>query len=263
MNLFENMTRKFDTFYQLFRLTGLWGIITYKPIFKALFKNKYLKLHVKDYENPIWFRYGSSDSTVFCHIFLQHEYSCLNDLKEPRLIIDCGANVGYSSIYFLNKYAHAHVIAIAPDDENFRVCQKNLAPYANRVSLIHSGVWSHKTGLIITEDEHGNGQEWAIQVKECLEGQDPDLYSTDIATVLGDSGFSSIDLLKIDIEGSEIAVFSGNYENWLNKVENIAIELHGEECERKFFNALSDYDYQLSKFSELTLCKRIACKTLK
>lgn len=178
-----NFACKFNTFYQMFRLTGFWGVMTYKPVFKPFFsiaskigvnlKNRCLKLNLKDYRNPVWFRYGSSNSTVFCRIFLQHEYSCVDDLEEPKLIIDCGANIGYSSIYFLNKYTNAHVIAVEPDSENFKVCEKNLFPYRGRVSLIRSAIWSHRTGLSVCREE-GDGHEWGVQVKECRSGQ-PDI----------------------------------------------------------------------------------------
>jgi hypothetical protein len=40
---------------------------------------------------------GSSDLHVFRQIFVEREYGCLDDLADVRLIIDCGANAGYSS----------------------------------------------------------------------------------------------------------------------------------------------------------------------
>ena len=69
-----------------------------------------------------------------------------------------------------------------------------------------------------------------------------------------------VDILKIDIEGSELDLFSKNYESWLGKVKNIAIEIHDKESEKAFFNALSDFDYQLEFSGELTVCKQISRK---
>jgi FkbM family methyltransferase len=277
MNFFAKLNRlqylplTLKNLYKMLRITGFWGVITKKPLLKPLFfvleklglklNKKHVKLHIKGYINPVFFRYGSSDPDVFTQIFLFEEYSCIKDLKEPKVIIDCGANVGYSSIYFLNKYPNASVIAIEPDPENFKVCEKNLSYYDERVSLINSAIWSQKTGLIISKAENwGNAYEWAMQVKECKEGQEPDIYAISIDDLLEDYGLSSIDLLKVDIEGSEAEIFAKNYENWLNKVKNIVIELHSEECEKEFFKALSMYDYELSRFGELTICKKISLK---
>jgi FkbM family methyltransferase len=251
----------------MLRLTGIRGVLTLRPLPKFLLfilskiniilNKEYVKLKLKGYHFPLFYRYNTSDQGIFYQIFLLEEYSCLNDLPEPKLIIDAGANVGFSSIYFLNKYPNAHVIAVEPDDENFKLCEKNLSFYSERVSLIKSGIWSHQTGLIVFNDKNN---ESAIQVKECQSGEEADIYAIDIDNLLNNSAFTSIDLLKMDIEGSEAVVFSEKDAKWLTKVRNIVIELHGKECEQQFFEALSTYDYDLSKYGELTVCKRLSPK---
>lgn len=272
MNLLRKLLSQFITIYQLFQKAGIWGVITYKAVPKPLsfvlqrlgfeMKNRYLNLPIKGYKNSVFFRYGSSDSPVLYQSLVRQEYSCIEALDEPKLIIDCGANVGYSSIYFLNRYPQAHVIAVEPDDENFKVCTKNLLPYSERVTLLRSAVWSHKAGLTISKGENRESLEWAAQVHEGREGEEPDIYAIDIYTLLEESGFESIDILKMDVERAELAIFSRNYETWLDKVKNIVIELHDEECEKVFFKALSNYQYSLSRAGELTVCKNIVPKNM-
>lgn len=267
MNRLKSFIHKFNTFYKMFHLTGIKGILTFKSLPNALLSilsninillnKQYIKLKIKGYKYPIFYRYNTSDQGIFYQIFLLEEYSCLNDLPEPKLIVDAGANVGFSSIYFLNKYPNARIIAVEPDDDNFKLCQKNLSFYSERVKLIKSGIWSHQTGLIVCND---NNNESAIQVKECKSGEKADINAIDIDNLLKNSGFTSIDLLKMDIEGSEAVVFSHKDAQWLTKVKNVAIELHGKECERQFFKALSTYNYDLSEYGELTICKRLSPK---
>ena len=60
----------------------------------------------------------------------------------------------------------------------------------------------------------------------------------------------SIDLLKIDIEGSENGLFSLGTERWLDRVRNLCIELHGEECERAFRSAMQGYRYEQARSGE-------------
>lgn len=254
----------------LFR-AGLWEIILYKR-YQRLPKKidlilsklglslnpKYISLKIKGYKYPMWARYKSSDIDVLYQIFGEKEYSTLDSLEDCKLIIDCGANVGYSSIYLLNKYPDAHIIAVEPDQENFQVCQKNLEPYSDRVTLVNAAIWSHETGLVISK--YGEGREWSTQVKECQINQQPDILATDIQSLLQKHGSTSIDLLKIDVEGAESVIFSQNYETWLDQVKNIVIELHGKECENIFFQALSAHKYDFSKFGELTICQRILPK---
>ncbi|GAB1542687.1 hypothetical protein NUACC21_53610 [Scytonema sp. NUACC21] len=223
-------------------------------------KNKYVTLQIPGYKHPIFVRYQSSDVDVLYQIFGEEEYSVLNAENDYKVILDCGANVGYSSIYLLNKFPNAHVIAVEPDKDNFQVCQKNLLPYSDRVTLIRAGVWSHEVGLVLRH--YGNGNEWGTQVEECQDKQQPDLLAKDIPTLLEESGHKSVDLLKMDVEGAETVIFSQNYQSWLSKVKNIVIELHGKECEEAFFNALSYYEYKLSRSGELTVCQSIKAKAV-
>ena len=91
-----------------------------------------LYLKVKGVDHPLRMRTGkSSDRGVLRQIFTNREYESVQ-LTNPLTIIDLGANVGYSSAYFLSRYAEAKVISIEPDPSNFRLLQQNLAPYATR-----------------------------------------------------------------------------------------------------------------------------------
>ena len=70
--------------------------------------------------NPIYFRTGTSDGEVFNDMLVREEYDCTgDDVLDPRLIVDCGAYAGYSTLFFLERYKRAHVIAIEPDPGNF------------------------------------------------------------------------------------------------------------------------------------------------
>lgn len=45
----------------------------------------------------------------------------------------------------------------------------------------------------------------------------------------------SVDLLKLDVEGSEREIFGSGAGDWLPFVRNIVIELHGPDCSEIFF----------------------------
>jgi FkbM family methyltransferase len=254
----------------LFKKAGLRGVIACKRLPKSVITlldklglslaGKEISLNLEGYKHPIWMRYQSSDPKVLLQIFVEEEYACLKSIENAKLIVDCGANVGYSSFYFLERYPDAHVIAIEPDDDNFRMLEKNLAPYQGRVHLIKAGVWSDKVGLVICRGDYRDGRSWAIQVRESKPGETPDLLAVDLSTVLQESGFSAIDLLKMDIEGAEAVVFSKNHEGWLEKVNNMVIEVHGVECEKILLNAVSRYHYEISSSGELTVFEHIRAK---
>jgi FkbM family methyltransferase len=204
---------------------------------------------------PLWCRPRSSDLFVFEQVFIDLEYSCVDGVVDPKLIIDCGANVGYASAYFLSKFPDARVIAIEPDPDNVKWLRRNLEPYGNRATVLDSAIWSHPVGLIV-EANHGDGLEWARQVRESLPGETPHLIATDLATILDKSGADSISILKMDVEGSESVIFSSHYEGWLDRVENIAIELHGDKCASVFHEAIGDHSFRITRSGELTFCAR-------
>jgi hypothetical protein len=79
----------------------------------------------------------------------------------------------------------------------------------------------------------------------------------DTTTLIELAGGNEVDILKIDIEGSEAEVFRNGSGAWLPKVRNIVIELHGEECAESFFGALRDFDYELEMSAELAFCWNI------
>lgn len=215
------------------------------------------KLGSKALRHSVHFRYKSSDIYVFSQIFVLDEYSEIPDLKNVKLIIDCGANVGYSSAYFLSRFPRAEVIAIEPDKSNYDVLKKNVEPYGKRVSALRSAIWSRSAGLVISEPQFGEAKEWATTVREARPDETPDISSVDIGTLLNESGHESIDILKIDIEGAESEVFRYNYQNWLEKVRVIVIELHGKKCREIFETALSPYKFRFTKSGELTIAEKL------
>jgi len=204
---------------------------------------------------------GSSDLSVFSLIFIQQEYSCLRGLRDVSLILDLGANVGYSSAYFLNCFPNARVLAVEPDERNVEICSLNLKPYGDRALLLHGAVWSECTKLSLSRGTYGDGREWATQVVESSGGREGDLESWDVDTLINMAGGRDVDLLKVDIEGAELAVFGETSEKWLPRVHGICIELHGPECRDMFFKSLEKFDYELQSSGELTICKNIRAKT--
>ncbi len=213
------------------------------------------KLSSRFLAHPVYFREGTSDLYVFRQVLAEREYGCIDDCSGPKLIIDCGANVGYASAYFLSRFPSARVIAIEPDPGNFALLQENMAPYGQRVGMIQAGIWSHRTGLVITADS-GPGQEWGRSVRPAGPGDKPAVQAIDIFSLLQETGQESISILKIDVEGSEAAIFSENFDSWINRVDNLIIELHGPECEKIFVRAIAGIPFAISRTKELTVCKK-------
>jgi len=202
--------------------------------------------------------------SVFHQIFICQEYSCLRELKEPSLVLDLGANVGFSAAYFLSVFPKARIVAVEPDERNLAICKANLSPYGDRVLLLHGAAWSRPATLRLLRGTFFVGREWATQVDESIEeeGTSAGVQAWDVGSLIDMSGVSTVDLLKIDIERAELSVFSDSASSWLHRVRNICIELHGKDCEEAFFAALKDFDYELERFGELTVCRNLRTREM-
>ena len=206
--------------------------------------------------HPVCMRSNTSDSAVFAQIFKQNEYSSIRDIKDVKLIIDCGGYTGLSALWFLNNYPDARVIVIEPDIRNYLILRKNLKFYRDRVLMLNAAVWPYDARLAIAKgDSH-----WATKVKEVGIVDKQEIESVSVGRLVDESGLGRVDILKIDIEGSEEKLFVEDCKKWLQKVRNIAIELHGKICEEAFFSAMSDYRYELSRIGDIVVLKNIIPK---
>ena len=201
-------------------------------------------------DRPMQLRLGTTDLDIYEQVLVKQEYAAFNSLS-PRLIVDCGANVGYSSAYFLSRFPTARVIAVEPFPENAEQCRHNLRSYGDRVEVHQAAVWGADTDLVL--DHVYAGHEWAVKVRPAQSGETPSVQGLSVSSLTMDE----IDILKVDIEGSEIELFGDIAETWLPRVRNIVIELHGRECRDAFFTRMSGYSYDLDEIGELTLCRNI------
>jgi FkbM family methyltransferase len=218
------------------------------------------RIEMLGYCHPLYFRTHTSDEDVIWLIFGIKEYEAIGNEKDVHLILDCGANIGCTSFYFLHRYPKAHVIVVEPDPGNFRMCERNLAPFAERVTLVNSAVWSKRISLRLERGSFKDGREWSFQVRLVREGETGELLAVTIDELLTRSGKTTIDLLKVDIEGSELHLFGEGAQQWLKRTRTLAIELHGPGCERAFEKTMEGFCFRQSHAGELTVCRDIAPK---
>ena len=191
-------------------------------------------------------RKGTTDTGTFRQVFKEDQYRF--DLENISTIIDAGANIGLASIVFGNKFPEAQISAIEPDKGNFELMQQNVTPYGVKTFL--AGVWNKTSNLEVRDHGHG---EWAYSVEEVDQPSENSISAISVNDVMDQSGFDHIDLLKVDIEGSEREVFSEGYESWLPKTKYIIIELHDrmrEGASTSVFKAISQYNFSFQSRRE-------------
>lgn len=216
-------------------------------------------LRVRGLEHKLLCRARTSDRQVFSQVFLHRQYELPARQREIELIVDCGANVGYTSVFFLARYPRAEVLAVEPDAQNFALLLRNVAAYRDRVKAVRSAVWSHPATLAIAEQTRRDGQEWGRQVEES-DRERGELTAITIDELLSQSSHPRISILKIDIEGAEAVVFSEGFDAWLPKVDTLVIELHDDpafpHAAEIFHRAIAGEGFAVAQRGELTVCTR-------
>jgi FkbM family methyltransferase len=182
-------------------------------------------LQVPGYPAGFTIRRNNSDSFVFSSIFLEGELSAYVP-TEPRLIIDGGANVGFSTAYFAQHYPSAAVVAVEPSGENCARIKRHCAGFGN-VTLLEGGLWSQSGLLRIVNPEDAS---WSFRC-EPADGPGEGVFTAfTIGEIIDRSGADRCDLLKLDIEGAEASVFAPGALDWLDRVDAILVEVHGDEA---------------------------------
>jgi FkbM family methyltransferase len=166
------------------------------------------------------------------------------DLNEnPSHIIDAGANIGLTSIYFANRYPAAKIFSLEPEETNFELLKVNTARYENIVP-IKTALWKENTSLaLIPGDDHRGFQTLdqksinAVNIRETV-------TATTVENIMKEYNIENIDLLKINIVGSEKEVFE-DASLWIDCTSAIIIDLNDWlriGCRDNFRNATKDFD---------------------
>lgn len=204
--------------------------------------------------HPIRLRSNTSDITTFKHIFAHDDYEFEVEV-EPQIIIDAGANVGLASIFFANKYPKAKIYSIELAPSNYKILVENTCNYKS-VKVFNAGLWHKKE--ILRFQEKGISP-WGFKVENDLDNYSISVPSITLNELIIKYDIKFIDILKVDIEGAEVEVFSENYESWLPKVKYLVIETHDrwrENSTNVVKEALSKFDFlELGKVGENLLFK--------
>jgi FkbM family methyltransferase len=203
-------------------------------------------------------RPGSTDLAVFHHIFIAREYGW-NFSASPRVIIDAGGYTGLSAAFFASQYPDATIIAIEPSPDNFELLRLNTVHFPN-VYPVNAAVWP-ESGTISLVDPGGGP--WALRTMENA-GDSTNLVAgsqavraVTIDEIIKEFCLDRVDLLKMDVEGSEKEIFD-SAETWLPSVDVICVELHDRfknGCSRSFFRAVSDFSIELRRNEDVLVAR--------
>jgi FkbM family methyltransferase len=191
---------------------------------------RFTEMQIKFFGKQFYIADAMTFLSGFKEIFKKEPYLFKFNINYP-LIIDCGANIGLSVIYFKSNYPDAKVIAIEADPALFQLLKRNLESFGyNDVILLQKAVW-YKDGIVKFKQEGGfSGQINNNNTKD-------DVVTVETITLEYLLRDKKVGFLKIDIEGAENDIFNNTLPNLID-VENVFIEYHSRKTENQSLHSI-------------------------
>jgi FkbM family methyltransferase len=183
---------------------------------------RYTRGYIHLLDRDLLFLDNASFIFMFDEIFTKGVYEFRSNKKSP-LIIDCGANIGLSIIYFKTIFPEAEIIAFEPDPEIYNVLTTN-AGLLDNVKFIKAALWNEETTVDFYSEGADSGRVGKIPVDATI----IKIPTKRLRSYLN----REIDFLKMDIEGAEVKVLIDCKEE-LKNVKNLFVEYHSFLGERQ------------------------------
>ncbi len=203
-------------------------------------------ISLKNLAHPILLRPGTGDARTVIDNVIREEYGRFASIEAPKWMIDAGAYIGDTAAYFLSKYPGLKVIALEPNHESHEMARRNLEPYGERAILLKKGLYSND------EIQRFGGEETGASIAT----SGVEIECTSISSLFDRFSISHLDILKMDIEGAEEAVFSSKPEVWLGRIGLLMIEIHGNRIESMISRVLNENGFSMKRYRSIWYCWR-------
>ncbi len=217
MNKILNKLRSFS------RLTKLNRFVSVKDLWQLRRKKRYEPGQIKTKMGLIKYVDAPTFLAGLEEIFIDEIYRVKKFSNKKPIVIDCGANIGLSAIYFSQKY-DAEVYAFEADPS---ICEclikniENLCPSPGKIKVINKAIWINDNGVDFDIEGGYSGQ--IHQHGHNLVKHSVRMPSASLRETI--SNFEHVDFMKVDIEGAENPAIL-DCEGVLNIIDYIFIEWH-------------------------------------
>jgi len=172
----------------------------------------------------------------------------ISNLPETPLIIDIGANVGFSALYFLRRFPKAVVHSFEPMPFLQRELHARKALHPQAHWHLHDyGIWKDDGELELhtTHVDDFTSVSGLVRLHDTIHRVKVPVRRLD--TFLDDHGIRQVDLLKLDCEGAEYGILFHLPDSIWPRIANIALETHltDEWTTRDMVDFLRSKGYQV------------------
>ncbi len=182
----------------------------------------------------------------FMGIFIEKEYDCSSALQQPpKRILDLGGNIGFGTAYFKQQFPDAAIAVIEPDPRNIPLLRRNLKANGIEATIIEGAIGAEAGSQPLC---FGDDVACSSIVRTGVKSLPLSVMVSvmTVPQVMEQLGWDHVDLLKVDIEGSEEDLFARN-NSWLKRVGAIILEVHPNTTPEKLNGYLSPFGFQLER----------------
>lgn len=184
-------------------------------------------------------------------------------LSEDCAFIDCGANVGYWSVMVSRQIrSRERIVAIEASSQLYALLVANARANRDAFVCVHAAVW-HTSGATLrlasdTERHSWSTVDAALREELRLVGfEEQDVVSTTIDSHTLPLGDPDLIVLKIDVEGAEMAALSGAKET-LKRNVLVIYEEHGRDKDPSVSRLLvEDHGFEIFHYDEERRLRRV------
>jgi FkbM family methyltransferase len=165
------------------------------------FSNRLIRLRLTLGEAPVdlWLSDGS-ELAVIWSIFITGEYAAL-DVRGARTIVDLGANIGVTTLWFRSLNRDARIVSVEPDPRTFEKLRLNVA-HDPLVTCVNAAIVPVSGPVTFTSA----AESWVSRVGGSASASAREVPGITLDELLANEGIGAMDILKVDIEGMEYSV---------------------------------------------------------
>ena len=185
----------------------------------------------------LYYRPGSSDPwAIYNHLMKpreRDEYAPPREFPLAReavhTVLDIGANVGVTALYFSQIFPNARIYAFEPAPDNFAVLAKNVAN-CDRIRAFNFGLGANDATLeLYASDNPVNFGGYSLHAAGSDTSRKVSIQVRSVKSVLQEIAVESVDVIKIDTEGAEWDILTAFPEPVVRSAKYITGELHGNK----------------------------------
>lgn len=167
----------------------------------------------------------SEEVKILWNIFVRRCYPMAGD---ESIVLDLGGNIGLFSLYAAREAPRARIFTAEPIPSTFERLQQHLRWNAllGRVTALNYGIAGTECDRFIAREAVPLGQKRLLSGPDDNTAADTRVSCRTLASLMAEHRLETVDLAKIDIEGSEFEALLATPPEILGRIQRIALELH-------------------------------------